>query len=86
MTKDIVFVLHGMGKYDKDWLSEETGAVSLARQGRLIRGVKRERLERHLTNYMVKRRAGKGGLRAGIAKLQKDVAAQEDLSEEPVSS
>ncbi len=27
MAKDIVFVLHGIGKYDKDWLSEETGAV-----------------------------------------------------------
>lgn len=27
MAKDIVFVLHGIGKHDKDWLSESTGAV-----------------------------------------------------------
>jgi hypothetical protein len=27
MAKDIVFVLHGIGKYDREWLSETTGAV-----------------------------------------------------------
>lgn len=37
-------------------VSEESGAVSLARAGRLTRGVARERLKRHLNNYLVKRR------------------------------
>lgn len=27
MTKDVVFVLHGIGEYTDDWLSSETGAV-----------------------------------------------------------
>ncbi len=44
-------------------VSEEAGAVSLARGGRLTRGVSRERLKRHLTNYLVKRRRGR---RAGL--------------------
>jgi len=35
-------------------VSEESGAVSLARSGRLSRGVARERLRRHLINYLVK--------------------------------
>ena len=34
--------------------SEESGTVSLAYRGRLIRGVERERLRRHLTNWLVK--------------------------------
>jgi len=37
-------------------VSEESGAVSLARGGRLTRGVARDRLKRHLTNYLVRRR------------------------------
>lgn len=32
MAKDIVFVLHGIGKYDKDWLSEDTGAVNALKE------------------------------------------------------
>jgi diadenylate cyclase len=36
-------------------VSEESGAVSLARRGRLTRGVDKERLRRHLTNYLIKR-------------------------------
>ncbi len=35
-------------------VSEESGAVSLARRGRLSRGMARDRLRRHLTNYLVK--------------------------------
>jgi len=35
-------------------VSEETGAVSLAYKGRLIRGVNRMRLERHLTYFMLR--------------------------------
>lgn len=38
-------------------VSEESGAVSLARSGRLTRGVARDRLKRHLTNYLVKKPA-----------------------------
>jgi diadenylate cyclase len=36
-------------------VSEESGAVSLARGGRLSRGVARDRLRRHLNNYLVKK-------------------------------
>jgi diadenylate cyclase len=36
-------------------VSEESGAVSLARSGRLTRGVARDRLRRHLTNYLAKK-------------------------------
>jgi diadenylate cyclase len=36
-------------------VSEESGAVSLAHRGHLIRGVERERLRRHLINWLVKR-------------------------------
>jgi diadenylate cyclase len=35
-------------------VSEESGAVSLAYRGHLIRGVVRDRLRRHLTNWLVK--------------------------------
>ena len=37
-------------------VSEESGAVSLSRRGRLTRGVNRDRLKRHLTNYLVKKK------------------------------
>ncbi len=37
-------------------VSEETGSVSLAYKGRLVRGVDEARLARHLRNYMTKRR------------------------------
>ena len=33
-------------------VSEETGAVSLAHKGRLLLDVNRQRLERHLRNFM----------------------------------
>jgi diadenylate cyclase len=33
-------------------VSEETGAVSLAYKGRLLRGLSRQRLERHLVNHL----------------------------------
>lgn len=36
-------------------VSEESGAVSLAHKGRLIRGIDTDRLRRHLTNYLLKR-------------------------------
>lgn len=37
-------------------VSEETGAVSLAHKGRMVRGLNRQRLERHLTNLLIKSR------------------------------
>ncbi|MBN2452160.1 MAG: diadenylate cyclase CdaA [Lentisphaeria bacterium] len=40
-------------------VSEETGAVSLARRGRLTRGVDRGRLKRHLTNYLIKKKGAR---------------------------
>jgi len=36
-------------------VSEESGSVSLAHKGRLVRGVTKERLKRHLTNFLVKK-------------------------------
>lgn len=36
-------------------VSEESGAVSLAHKGRLVRGIDPDRLKRHLTNYLVKK-------------------------------
>ena len=62
-------------------ISEESGAVSLARRGRLIRGISRNRLERHLTNYLIKKTAARGhmsvgneivDLRAGLAREGQD--------------
>jgi diadenylate cyclase len=56
-------------------VSEESGAVSLARSGRLTRGVARERLTRHLTNYLVKKataRRSRGMLRWGTARVAAD--------------
>ncbi len=43
-------------------VSEETGMVSLAYRGRLLRGVNRPRLERHLNNFLLRSRRGSGGL------------------------
>ena len=68
-------------------ISEETGAVSLAHRGRLIRGVKRKRLERHLTNYLVRKRTApqRKGLRAGLAELQAEIADDAEAEEKTVS-
>ncbi len=38
-------------------VSEEDGSVSLAHKGRLVRDIEKERLERHLTNYLVKKKS-----------------------------
>jgi diadenylate cyclase len=43
-------------------VSEETGMVSLAYRGRLLRGVNRQRLERHLNNFLLRGRRGADGL------------------------
>lgn len=40
-------------------VSEETGAVSLAYKGRLLRGLSRERLERHFQQHLLKRQKQK---------------------------
>ncbi|MDT8392042.1 MAG: diadenylate cyclase CdaA [Lentisphaeria bacterium] len=40
-------------------VSEETGAVSLAYKGRLLRGLSRERLERHFQQHLIKRQKEK---------------------------
>ena len=39
--------------------SEESGAISLAYKGRLVRGLNRQRLERHLVTHMVRSRTTK---------------------------
>lgn len=68
-------------------VSEESGAVSLAHRGRLIRGVNRARLERHLTNHLVKKRATKGhGLISGpIDDLHASLDEQNAASEPPIA-
>lgn len=57
-------------------VSEESGAVSLAHRGRLVRGIDRARLQRHLIKYLVTERlaaarqtmrTGLKGLRVGLA-------------------
>lgn len=65
--------------------SEESGAVSVAYRGHLIRGVPRDRLRRHLTNWLVKRemRQERGklpflGLEDTAIQLEDDFAAEED--------
>ena len=68
-------------------VSEESGAVSLAHRGRLIRGINRARLERHLTNYLVKKRITKGHslFRRPIADLQANLDEQDATAEEPIA-
>lgn len=64
-------------------VSEESGAVSLAYKGRLVRGLNRQRLERHLTTHMVrsreqaKRRLSTPSLKELQEEISEDAAAQE---------
>ena len=46
-------------------VSEETGAVSLAYKGRLIRGMNRQRLDRHLAYFMLRNQPWDKSARAG---------------------
>lgn len=59
-------------------VSEETGAVSIAYKGRLLRGLNRQRLERHLTNFLFKGRehATAGRLASWLSRLQLDRLAR----------
>ncbi|MBT3378383.1 MAG: TIGR00159 family protein [Lentisphaerae bacterium] len=68
-------------------VSEESGAVSLAHRGRLIRGINRARLARHLTNYLVKRRLNKsrGLIRRPITELNSDLQEQSTVGEGPIA-
>ena len=67
-------------------VSEESGAVSLARRGRLTRGVTRSRLQRHLTNYLLKRSFSRShSIRASIAELQAELATDAESDEEPIA-
>ena len=55
-------------------VSEETGAISLAYRGRLVRGLSRDRLERHLLAYLVRNRAER---KSRWPQLHNDDAASE---------
>lgn len=62
-------------------VSEETGSVSLAYKGRLLRGLSKERLERHLRNHLSSRRRrnnppGQGGgiLSTGLNEIQTTIS------------
>jgi diadenylate cyclase len=48
-------------------VSEETGAISLAHKGRLLRGLNRQRLERHLSNLLL--RSKPSGVRSGLSQM-----------------
>ena len=61
-------------------VSEETGAVSLAHKGRLLRGINRQRLERHLDNFLLRNREpveNRKGLAFWLSRLRKDSAPTE---------
>jgi hypothetical protein len=72
-------------------VSEETGVVSMAYKGRLIQGISRHRLERHLTYYLVRRHLARahGGLVGEIGELQKELTrdgqAEPSREEGPVN-
>jgi len=58
-------------------VSEETGSVSLAHKGRLLRDVNRQRLERHLLNFLARGREGTGdtrGMFGWLGGLRQDVS------------
>lgn len=69
-------------------VSEESGAVSLAYKGRLVRGLNRQRLERHLTTHMVrsreqaKRRLSAPSLKELQEEINEDAAAREQSKTE----
>jgi len=65
-------------------VSEESGAVSLASRGRLIRGISRDRLQRHLTNFLVKQRIAQSRtvITTGFAELQASLAEDAESDEE----
>ena len=61
-------------------VSEETGAVSMAYMGHLIRDIDRDRLIRHLTNYLVKSKGhSKSSIRNSIDSLKTAVYEAEEL-------
>lgn len=68
-------------------VSEETGKVSLAHKGHLVRDVDKERLRRHLTNYLVKTNTpeqapnSSGGLLEKIDHLKQAVKESESKNE-----
>lgn len=65
-------------------VSEETGAVSLAFKGRLLRGLNRERLERHLRQHLIRKQDEKNRtIRARLESASMGTA-DEDLPEEAV--
>ncbi len=62
-------------------VSEESGAISLAYKGRLVRGLNRERLERHLRTHLVRnppKNEGRWGSR--IQKLAATAEGEPDLA------
>ncbi len=61
-------------------VSEETGHVSLAYRGRLARNVDKQRLRRHLTNFLIKKKlalsrknASQAGIKANVDVLKSKV-------------
>ncbi|MEA2012053.1 MAG: diadenylate cyclase CdaA [Verrucomicrobiota bacterium] len=64
-------------------VSEESGTVSLANRGRLLRGVDKTRLKRHMLNYLVKKTGqhGKKTMRANIDEFKSAVAEEATIEE-----
>jgi diadenylate cyclase len=66
-------------------VSEESGAVSLAHKGRLIRGIDADRLRRHLTNYLVKKPMARThtAIRRTLVELEPTLDAEQDVTLQP---
>ena len=54
-------------------VSEESGAISLAYKGRLIRGLNRQRLERHLTKHLMRSAERKPQLSPSLKEIREDM-------------
>ena len=59
-------------------VSEESGTVSLAYRGRLVRAVSRERMERHLINLLVKNKSVIGNLEKIKQAISEEGIVQDD--------
>lgn len=64
-------------------VSEETGAVSLAYKGRLLRGLNRERLERHLRQHLIRQQSER--MRSFRSRLESVGTPGEEMSQEGVA-
>ena len=68
-------------------VSEETGSVSLAYKGRLVRGISRDRMERHLRNHLARPdRSKPRGLKANLAEIKANMSSTPEPDKESAST